>query len=222
MGKADYLQLPPSTGKRPDWLSLGQWECVEMLADVFGGFHHLHGRLRKWGDGVALTSRAHIGLATFDGSALTDMVLLAHERMIRVEIDPGGPGMLRIILHKRHKREGQYWERHPTIQQAIALREKHSRNYPCDAVEIPPMVDPRGAFWVQPSPSEFAIGECAITTLPTFKKLNEYSSTVPTGVYPGKMWKRRERGDVWYLCWYAESESEGYCDIRRKRLLVLS
>lgn len=98
-------------------MSPDQLECYKLLADCFGGEHHLepvyiHGRgLRtsSWGG----------KLATFDFDYLTRLVLLAHERCIRIEIVQGGPNRVGIVAHKRHAREGDMAVRHPTIDQAI-------------------------------------------------------------------------------------------------------
>jgi hypothetical protein len=107
---------------RKDWMSNDHWECYEFLADLFHGFHHICGRLHEHGDGIALNcTNASNRFATFDFDYLTRAVLMAHERCIRFSIEPSGPGMLKLILHKRHKREGSMYERHPTIEQAIEL-----------------------------------------------------------------------------------------------------
>ena len=110
---------------RLEWMSDDQWECYQMLADIFYGFHHVHGGLHPWGDGIALNaSYGSNKFATFDFNALTRTVLMAHDRMIRFAIEPSGPGMLKLVLHKRHSREGHMYERHPTIQEAIATYRK--------------------------------------------------------------------------------------------------
>lgn len=98
------------------WMSDDQWECALMLSDLYGGFHHMNCRIvREWGDGIAYS---HYGqLSTFDFSSLTHLVKMAHDRCIRATIGPSGPGMIRIILHKRHAREGRMDERHPTWEQ---------------------------------------------------------------------------------------------------------
>jgi hypothetical protein len=108
---------------RKDWMTDDQYECFELLADLFRGFHHVYGEPREFGHGIALNIRSH-RLATFDFDALTTAVFLAHDRMIRIEIQPSGPGMVKICLHKRHKRDGMMYERHPTIEEALATYRK--------------------------------------------------------------------------------------------------
>ena len=104
---------------RKDWMTDDQWECYQMLADIFLGFHHIQGKLHEWGRGIKLNTTYTNSLATFDFDGLTRAVIMAHDRMIRMEIVPSGPGMLGIVLHKRHKREGRMSEYHPTIETAI-------------------------------------------------------------------------------------------------------
>ena len=108
-------------GKRLDWMSDDQWECYQMLGDLFFGFHHVTGKLHKWGTGIRLNTRNVDSFATFDFDRLTRAVVMAHDRMIRLEICPSGPGMLGITLFKRHAREGRMHQRHPTIEEAISV-----------------------------------------------------------------------------------------------------
>lgn len=106
-------------------MSDDQWECAEMLADLYGGFHHLYSEVKRHGTGVELNTSA-FRLATFDFSALTSAVFMAHDRMIRFGVESSGPRMVKLVLFKRHKREGRMHERHPTIETALALhRERH-------------------------------------------------------------------------------------------------
>jgi len=102
---------------RADWMSDNQWECVLMLADLQKGFHHIGGKIKPCGRGIQCCL-SNLRAATYDFDGLTRLVILAHDRCIRAEIEPGGPGRLKVVLHKR-QRDGVMHERHPTIQQAI-------------------------------------------------------------------------------------------------------
>ena len=105
---------------RQDWMTDDQWECAELLADLQGGFHHVTGKIKRAGDGIE-TSSFNFRAATYDFDGLTRLVVLAHDRMIRAEIAPSGPGMLKLYLQKRHLREGGHMhERHPELEQAAA------------------------------------------------------------------------------------------------------
>jgi len=100
------------------WMTDDQFECYMLLCGVFRGSHHLDGKVKEFGRGISMTVCGG-KLATFDFDYLTRLVIRAHDKMIRVEIDAGGPRRVKVILHKRHTRDGRIIERHPTIEQAI-------------------------------------------------------------------------------------------------------
>lgn len=84
---------------------------------------------------------------------------------------------------------------------------------------IPEMDDPLGKHWVQPDRQYIFIRDgkahlCAMD----FKRLASYDSSFPSGVYPGKMWKRTNAG-VSYLCWYGEDKG-GKCTINHMPIAV--
>lgn len=86
---------------------------------------------------------------------------------------------------------------------------------------IPPMTDPLGRHWRQPSRQEILIDEeHAVMTRSTFDKLAEYSTTRPTGVYPGKMWKAIY-GNGAYLRWYGIVEGRPDLCSNNQRLILL-
>lgn len=107
---------------RAEWMTDGQWSAACLIADLFGGFHHL--RQRRAGytfesagpDGVFY--RDQRSLATFDCDELTRLVVLAHERCIRVEVS-ARMNYLEIMAHQRKGREGRFFERHPTLEDAV-------------------------------------------------------------------------------------------------------
>lgn len=95
-----------------------QRACFALLAKAFHGEHHVP-PVKQFGKGIK--TNVYAGkLATFDFDYLTRLVVLGHDRCIRVEITQGGPGMIGVALFRRHAREGRMSERHPTIEDAIA------------------------------------------------------------------------------------------------------
>lgn len=55
---------------------------------------------------------------------------------------------------------------------------------------IPKITDKRGMSWKQPHRRYIEIDEeYALMTKQTFEGLREYSVTIPSGEYEGKMWK---------------------------------
>lgn len=82
----------------------------------------MFGKLHPCGQSGLYINSTNFGnrAATYDFSALTKAVVLAHDRMIRFSIEPSGPGMLKLFAHKRHARSGRMHERHPTIEEAVS------------------------------------------------------------------------------------------------------
>lgn len=100
------------------WATAGQLECIKMFCDLVGGHHNIGGGFIDCGnDGVCITQKR--SLASFDNDWLSSLVFMAHDRCIRAEIQAGGPGKLRVILHKRKARDGRMMDRHPTLESAI-------------------------------------------------------------------------------------------------------
>ena len=90
-------------------------------------------------------------------------------------------------------------------------------------MSIPASTDPMGRHWDQPSRDEILVDDThAIMTVPTFTKLLEYSSSMPSGVYDGKMWRRHEWEDALdLLMWYGPSKKPGSCSINSRVILLV-
>lgn len=92
---------------------------------------------------------------------------------------------------------------------------------------IPTMTDPMGRYWRQPSRDEILVDEHhAVMDASALDALAEYSCTVPTGVYVGKMWKRRkvysDKCKEWLLCWFGPSDKPEHCSIEVRPILLLA
>lgn len=84
---------------------------------------------------------------------------------------------------------------------------------------IPEMSHPLGKHWEQPDRQMIFMREGkAHLDAQDFHKLKSYDSSLPSGVYPGKMWKRTN-SDVSYLCWYGEDKN-GHCTIHHMPIEV--
>lgn len=62
---------------------------------------------------------------------------------------------------------------------------------------------------------------------PITHELGRYSTSIPSGVYDGKMWKRRENDgehwlDTYLLCWYGPDPEPDVCRIETRRILVVA
>ena len=94
---------------------------------------------------------------------------------------------------------------------------------------IPPITDPMGRNWDQPDRKLIEVdGKHALMDRTSFEQLKEYSSTIPTGVYPGKMWKRhdgefdprcRPQDCRWLLCWYGPVQDDR-CGINFREIIL--
>jgi hypothetical protein len=119
---------------RKPWMSDDQWECAKLAARIHGGFHHM-AEVKQAYTGIKVQTHPH-HLATYDYNNLTELVFAAHDACIRIEMAQGGPGRVALLLHKRHKRDGSMFERHPTLEQAVASwRERNPASQPPDAGE---------------------------------------------------------------------------------------
>lgn len=99
-------------------------EAENFFGELFYGKHHIPGDIKEFGYGWQLNCRT--SLATTDYNNLTRLVLLCHRDAIRAEINPSGPGMIKICIWKR-KREGTLINSHPTIEQAIESFKNYKR-----------------------------------------------------------------------------------------------
>ena len=93
-----------------------QEACIDTLASVFGGRHHLPRNIEQWGDGIAINHSGDI--ATYDFNKLTALVIAAHRDAVRIEIASSGTRMIKIMAHKRKHGERKampMWEYHPNL-----------------------------------------------------------------------------------------------------------
>ena len=73
---------------------------------------------------------------------------------------------------------------------------------------IPAMTHELGKDWSQPARDAVLVDDThAVMDTVAFDQLAEYSSTLPSGVYPCKMWKALSQGR-WMLRWYGLVEGK--------------
>ena len=94
---------------------------------------------------------------------------------------------------------------------------------------IPLMTDPMGQHWDQPALSEITIDDKTATmSRETFCKLKNYSTTIPSGVYPGKMWKaeicfENSCDDYWELRWFGIVPNDPkVCSRNSRKIMVVN
>lgn len=94
---------------------------------------------------------------------------------------------------------------------------------------IPEMLDPLGRHWDQPGDIRSAPMDDThvILTQAQFERLPEYSASLPSGVYPGKCWRRhngahdpRCKNPEWLFAWYGECDDPKKCSINYRKILL--
>jgi len=89
-------------------------------------------------------------------------------------------------------------------------------------IELPQMTHPLSRHWHQPSADEMAVyDDIAIMDRSALQRLPEYSTTIPTGAYEGKMWRRANGPDKWFLCWYGPSEDPDMVSINSRPIRLI-
>ena len=104
---------------------------ADFLGDVFKGLYHLPmSSLKKvdWANQYCIEYTYYGYLETVDFNLLTVLVVLAHDRMIRVQMQGIGPGYMRMTFHQRITREGSITERYPTIEDHVEIIRGHYGN----------------------------------------------------------------------------------------------
>ena len=103
---------------------------ADLLGDVFLGIYHLGiSRLRKvdWTDDWCTVYMHDRSMSSVDSDELTRLLLLAHDRMIRVDIRAVAPRCMEIMFHQRHTRDRKLgisqW--YPTMETHIAELRAH-------------------------------------------------------------------------------------------------
>ena len=103
-------------------------DVANFLGDVFLGIYHMnYTSLSKadWSDERHIEVVVGADMATYDNDVLTRIVVLAHDRMLRVELRGLAPGYVKLTFHRRLKREGQLWERMPTLEEHTEALRAH-------------------------------------------------------------------------------------------------
>lgn len=90
-----------------------------VVARTYRGIHHAPYWRRREERGFCIAVSVPAMISTYDYDELTRLVLAAHDEAVRVEICPGGPGMLRLFLSPRLRESDSSVTRHPTIEQAV-------------------------------------------------------------------------------------------------------
>lgn len=90
---------------------------------------------------------------------------------------------------------------------------------------IPAITDPLGKHWRQPARDRILVDDKhAVMDRAALSELAEYSRSMPTGAYPGKMWRcalvADSRADSWLLCWFDYLDDQN-CSIHTREILIV-
>ncbi len=80
-----------------------------------------------------------------------------------------------------------------------------------------------GKSWKQPDPRRFAFDDKSVLiSTADWEALHRYDCSMPTGVYPGKMWRRTEPDGNKFLGWYGySSKGPDFCSNNWRAVLFL-
>ena len=104
----------------------------------------------------------------------------------------------------------------------------------------PPITHPMGSGWRQPDPSRMAFDETHVVLFERdFFELHEYSTSLPSGVYGGKMWRRHDGAHLaaqyrrqgvdlrfapepaWLVCWFEPCADPSKCAVATRKVLLV-
>ncbi|ENN8374907.1 hypothetical protein ACAX46_000269 [Providencia rettgeri] len=88
---------------------------------------------------------------------------------------------------------------------------------------IPTMTNPLGKHWAQPNHENILIDDThVIMSSKNFKSLAEYSNSIPSGVYAGKMWKAVAQDGRVFLRWFGLVEGrDDLCSNNQREIIII-
>lgn len=114
---------------RPNISEFGS-KVADILGQAYKGIYHAQktvlNKRTEWESDRWIEVVVYGELSTYDGDELTRLVLLCHEQSIRLGVCGAAPGYLRLTFSPRkNDPKAPLWDRHPSIEQAIAVHNKH-------------------------------------------------------------------------------------------------
>ena len=91
--------------------------------------------------------------------------------------------------------------------------------------QIPEITEPMGRYWNQPPREAIEIDDThALMSKSTLEQLADYSCSMPSLAYPGKMWRCRkdyyDESKGWWLRWFGESADPEFCSNHHREILI--
>lgn len=116
---SDWLKASLRVGKMS---KLGE-AVGDLLGQVYAGIYHIESRALErveWDNDHHIIIILPGEFATFDSSRLTHLVVLCHDKCLRMSIrGKSSWGYMELMFHAREGRTGPMHSRCPTIEQAI-------------------------------------------------------------------------------------------------------
>ncbi len=96
-------------------------EVADILGGVFHGIYHIEKQAFKtdWSNPYYIIVKLDRGLNLFDDNALTALVVLCHDRMVRVGIRACNFQYIELLFHQRKSRTGSMLERLPYLEDHV-------------------------------------------------------------------------------------------------------
>lgn len=108
---------------KPENISALGNQIFNLLSDIYCGSHHFVQATNMdkidWSNDVWIEVPIRGGLYSYDDNKLTAILVLAHDNLLRVEINPRANRWLSLVFHKRRGRTGRIFERMPTMEDHI-------------------------------------------------------------------------------------------------------
>jgi len=100
-------------------------EVANILGQAWAGIYHLEHEIRHkrthWENPHWIEIVIYGGLATWDFNQLTQLVVLCHDRAIRLEINGAANGYLKLMFHPRKRKGLSIYSKHPTLEENTKL-----------------------------------------------------------------------------------------------------
>lgn len=82
---------------------------------------------------------------------------------------------------------------------------------------IPAITHELGRYWEAPKREAILVDEThAMMSSEDYGKLLNYETSIPSGVYDGKMWRCFNT-----LCWYGQGATPEVCSINRREIIIV-
>ena len=106
-------------------------DVADFLAEWYGGMHNfIHAtNIEKtdWENKYYQAVLFNRGMETYDGDLLTKLVVMSHDFLLRVEVNPKTFRHLELVFHRR-EREGHIGKRMPTMEDhTAAIRGRYNK-----------------------------------------------------------------------------------------------